>query len=62
LVEFENLAKAHLRLAEQADLNDRVGAIDDLCWELGSRDAKSRRGFYEPPPSIGDADQTSCLD
>jgi hypothetical protein len=34
-VRFENLAKAHLRLAEQADLNDRVDVIDDLCRELG---------------------------
>jgi hypothetical protein len=48
-VQFENLAKAHLRLAEQADLNDRVEVIDDLCRELGGTAAKSKRGFTEPP-------------
>jgi hypothetical protein len=45
-VQFENLAKAHLRLAEQADLNDRVEVIDDLCRELGSTGAKSKWGPY----------------
>jgi hypothetical protein len=48
-VQFENLAKAHLRLAKQADLNDRVEAVDDLCRELGATGAKSKWGPYEPP-------------
>ena len=50
-VQFENLANAHLRLAEQADVNERVEVIDDLCRELGSWSAKSKRGFHEPPRS-----------
>src|SRR5262245_7783976 len=48
-VQFENLAKAHLRLAAQADLNERFEVIDDLCWEMGATAGKSKRGFYEPP-------------
>jgi len=49
-VQFENLAKAHLRLAEQADLNERVEVVNDLCRELqGGMSAKSKRGAYEPP-------------
>ena len=44
-VQFENLAKAHLRLAAQADLNERFEVIDDLCWEMGATGAKSKRGF-----------------
>ena len=49
-VQLESLAKAHLRLAEQADLNERVEVIDDLCRELGSMGgAKSKKGFYETP-------------
>jgi hypothetical protein len=50
-VQFENLAKAHLRLAGQADVNERVKVIDDLCRELGSGGAKSKRGLYEPSRS-----------
>jgi len=40
--QFENLAKAHLRLAEQADLNERVEVVDDLCRELGAMGARPR--------------------
>jgi len=49
--QFETLAKAHLQLAGQADLNERVKLIDDLCRELGSLGAKSKRGLYEPSRS-----------
>jgi len=51
-VQFEDLAKAHLRLAGQADLNDRVDVIDDLCREMGAMSAKSKRGFYRPRSNI----------
>jgi hypothetical protein len=47
-VEFEHLAKAHLRLGAQADLNERVEVVDDLCRELGATGGKSKRGPYEP--------------
>jgi hypothetical protein len=47
--EVSPLAKAHLRLAAQADLNERFEVIDDLCWEMGATAGKSKRGFYEPP-------------
>jgi hypothetical protein len=47
-VQFENLAKAHLRLAEQADWNDRVEAVYDLCRQVRAG-AKSQRDPYEPP-------------
>jgi hypothetical protein len=47
-VEFENLAKAHLRLAEQADWSERVEAVYDLCRQVRA-DAKSKSGLYEPP-------------
>src|SRR5262249_62185133 len=47
--QFENLAKAHLRLAEQADLNERVEVVYDLCREFRGTSAKSKRGPYEPP-------------
>jgi hypothetical protein len=47
-VEFEHLAKAHLRLAAQADLNERVEVVEDLCGELGATGAESKRGPYEP--------------
>jgi hypothetical protein len=47
-VEFENLAKAQMRQAEQADWNERVEAIYDLCRQVRA-DAKSKRGLYEPP-------------
>jgi len=47
-VQFENLAKAHLRLAEQADWNDRVEAVYDLCRQVRAG-AKSKRDPYEPP-------------
>src|SRR5262245_10928958 len=42
-VQFEDLAKAHLRLAEQADLNDRADVIDALCRELGANGGARRR-------------------
>ena len=61
-VQFESLAKAHLRLAEQADLNERVEVIDDLCRELGSTGgAKSKKGFYEPhrPGSVMQTEQVT---
>jgi len=45
-VEFENLAKAHMRQAEQADWNERVEAVYDLCRQV-SADAKSKRGLYD---------------
>jgi hypothetical protein len=62
-VRFENLAKAHLRLAEQADLNDRVDVIDDLCRELGAIGAKSKRGFYGPPRprSVMETEQVASI-
>jgi hypothetical protein len=62
-VQFENLAKAHLRLAEQADLNDRVDVIDDLCRELGAIGAKSKRGFYGPPRprSVMETEQVASI-
>ena len=41
-LQFENLAKAHLRLAEQADWNDRVEAVYDLCRQVRAG-AKSKR-------------------
>jgi hypothetical protein len=47
-LQFENLAKAHLRLAEQADWNDRVEAVYDLCRQVRAG-AKSKRDPYEPP-------------
>src|SRR5262249_20545830 len=47
-VEFENLAKAHMRLAEQADWNERVRAMYSLCRQVRA-DAKSKSGLYEPP-------------
>jgi len=47
-VEFKNLAKAHLRLAEQADWSERVEAVYDLCRQVRA-DAKSKSGLYEPP-------------
>jgi hypothetical protein len=46
-VQFENLAKAHLRLAAEADQNARLQVVEDLCRELGA--AKSKWGPYEPP-------------
>ena len=49
--QFETLARAHLHLAAVADVNERVKVIDDLCRELGSWSAKSKRGFHEPPRS-----------
>src|SRR5262249_8290128 len=47
-VEFENLAKAHRHLAEQADWNERVEAVYDLCRQVRAS-AKSKREPYEPP-------------
>src|SRR4029434_4909933 len=47
-LQFENLTKAHLRLAEQADWNDRVEAVYDLCRQVRAG-AKSKRDPYEPP-------------
>jgi len=41
-------SKAHLRLAEQADWNDRVEAVYDLCRQVRAG-AKSKRDPYEPP-------------
>ena len=48
-VQYENLAKAHLRLAAQADLSERFEVVDGLCRELGGIGAKSKRVPYEPP-------------
>ena len=48
-VQYENLAKAHLRLAAQADLSERFEVVDGLCRELGCIGAKSKRVPYEPP-------------
>jgi len=47
-VEFENLAKASLRQAEQADGNERVEAVYDLCREVRAS-AKYKRVPHEPP-------------
>jgi hypothetical protein len=47
-VELEHLAKAHLRLAAQADLNERAEMVDDLCRELGATGGKSKRRPYAP--------------
>ena len=57
-VQFENLAKAHLRLAAQADLNERFEVIDDLCWEMGATGAKSKRGF---PRSAMQTEQVASI-
>src|SRR5215475_4722538 len=59
-VEFESLAKAHLRLAEQADWNERVDAVYDLCRQVRA-DAKSKSGFYEPPPSTIETEQVASM-
>src|SRR5262249_55846815 len=48
--QFKTLAKAHLRLAEQADWNERAEAVYDLCRQVRAG-AKSKRGAYEPPRS-----------
>ena len=45
-VEFENLAKASLRSAEDADWNERVEAVYDLCRQVRAG-AKSKRRLYE---------------
>src|SRR5262245_20252460 len=58
-VQFKNLAKAHLRQAEQADWNERAEAVYDLCRQVRAG-AKSKRAPYAPP-KIGDSDRTSCL-
>src|SRR5262245_60278400 len=47
-VQFENVAKAHLCLAEQADWNDRGEAVHDLYRQVRAG-AKSKRDPYEPP-------------
>jgi hypothetical protein len=47
-VQFENLAKAHLRLAAEADQNERLEVVEDLCRELGATGAKSKWEPYEP--------------
>jgi len=47
-VQFKNLAKAHLRQAEQADWNERAEAVYDLCRQVRAG-AKSKRAPYEPP-------------
>src|SRR5215813_8821147 len=48
-VQYENLAKAHLRLAAQADVSERFEVVDDLCRELGGIGARSKRVPYEAP-------------
>jgi len=45
--QFETLARAHLQLAAQADVNERVEMIDDLCRELGSWSAKPKRSAMQ---------------
>jgi hypothetical protein len=47
-VQLKNLAKAHFHLAEQADWDERVEAVYDLCRQIRAG-AKSKRGPYEPP-------------
>jgi len=47
-VKFEDLAIAYLRQAEQADWNDRVESVYDLCRQVRAG-AKSKRDPYEPP-------------
>src|SRR5262249_30761467 len=47
-VQFKNLAKAHLRQAEQADWNERAEAVYDLFRQVRAG-AKSKRAPYEPP-------------
>src|SRR5262245_31714177 len=48
-VQYENLAKAYLRLAAQADGSERFDVVDDLCRQLGGMGARSKRVPYEPP-------------
>ena len=46
--QYESLASRYSRLAEQADWNERVEAVYDLCRQVRA-DAKSNRGSYESP-------------
>jgi hypothetical protein len=46
-VQFETLARAHLQLAGQADLDERVKVIDVLCRELGSAGANPKKRYHE---------------
>src|SRR5262245_66531317 len=57
-VQYENLAKAHLRLAAQADVSERFEVVDDLCRELGGIGARSKRVPYEAPRPRSLATQT----
>src|SRR5262245_25160256 len=46
--QYENLAKAHLRLAAQADVSEHFEAVDDLCRKLGGKGASSEKVPNEP--------------
>jgi hypothetical protein len=48
-VQYENLAKAHLRLAAQADVIEHFEVVDGLCRQLGGVGARSKGVLYEPP-------------
>ena len=41
-VQYENLAKAHLRLAAQADVIEHFEVVDGLCRQLGGVGARSK--------------------
>jgi|SRR6478735_7224727 hypothetical protein len=47
-VQFETLARAHLQLAGQADLDERVKVINDLCRELKGGGANGKKRYYQP--------------
>ena len=50
-LEYENLALAYLRLAEQADRNSRT----DLVYEHApERPSAQRRGDQQPPKALDD--------
>jgi hypothetical protein len=51
-----------MRQAEQADWNERVEAVYDLCRQVRA-DAKSKKGFYEPlrPSSVMQTEQVASI-